>query len=194
MVASASNRAKGSIVNRFCSTTIGWLALVVVTLPSWAKGDMVLVEIMGGNLPSTIKITEPAIDRFNIWAGPGVNGVGLEQAEGFIINWKAGVAAEPASALEHYQVAFYVGCKTIPDDPRCLAEKPHLAYVVLYDYDRKAEAGFVYLPRFKEPWGDLNTSAIYHGNHVEGHWFHASDEWQSFLKPILEESVHGPRH
>ena len=178
-------------MNCFCRATIRLLTLLALTIPSWAKGDMVLVEIMGGHLPSTIKITDPKIDDFNIWAGPGVNGVGLEQADGFIINWKAGVAAQPRPGLEHYQVAFYAGCRTIPDDPKCLAEKPHLAYVVLYDYDRKAKRGFVYLPRFKEPWGELNCGSICRGTDnggIEGHWFHATDTWTSFVEPILDEA------
>jgi hypothetical protein len=176
-------------MNRFCSATFCPLTLLAVTIPSWAKGDMVLLEIMGGNLPSTIKITDPKIDDFNIWAGPGVNGVALEQAEGFIINWKAGVALEPEPEVENYQVAFYVGCRTIPDDPKCLAAKPHLAYVVLYDYDRKSKQGFVYLPRVKEPWwGNLNGGSIYRGG-IEGHWFHATDAWLSFVESILDKAT-----
>jgi hypothetical protein len=176
-------------MNCFCRATIRLLTLLALTIPSWAKGNMVLVEIIGGHLPSTIKITDPKIDDFNIWAGPGVNGVGLEQADGFIINWKAGVAAQPRPGLEHYQVAFYAGCRTIPDDPKCLAEKPRLAYVVLYDYDRKAKRGFVYLPRIKEPWGDLNCGSIYRGNDINGHWFHATDTWTSFVEPILDKAA-----
>ena len=179
-------------MRRLCNATIWLLTLLAVTIPSWAKGDMVLVEIMGGSLPSTIKITDPKINDFNIWAGPGVNGVGLEQAEGFIINWKAGVAAQPPNnwppEVEHYQVAFYAGCRTIPGDPKCLAEKPHLAYVVLYDYNRKSKQGFVYLPRIREPLGDLNCGSICRGNDIEGHWFHATDAWTSFAEPILDKA------
>jgi hypothetical protein len=63
----------------------------------------------GGKLSSTLKITNPEIGKFNIWAGPGVNGVGLEQAEGFIINWKAGVVPQPQPEVEHYQVSFADG-------------------------------------------------------------------------------------
>ena len=59
----------------FCGATIRLVTLLALTSPSWAKGDMVLVEIMGGHLPSTIKITDPKIEDFNIWAGQGVNGV-----------------------------------------------------------------------------------------------------------------------
>jgi hypothetical protein len=151
---------------------------------------MVLLEVMGGNLSSTIEITDPKIDDFNIWSGPGVNGAALAQAEGFIINWKAGVVPEPQPEVDHYQVAFYVGCRAIPDHPNCLAEKPHLAYVVLFDYDRKSKQGFVYLPRVKEPWwGNLNCGSICRGNGIEGHWFHAADAWLSFVEPILHEAT-----
>ncbi|HEY7391014.1 MAG TPA: hypothetical protein VH640_21030 [Bryobacteraceae bacterium] len=177
-------------MNRLCSATVCLLAFLTTSVPSWAKGDMVLIEIMGGNLPSTLKITDPRIDNFNIWAGPGVNSVGLEQAEGFIINWKAGMVQHRRPQVEHYQVGFYVGCRTIPDDPRCLAEKPHLAYVVLYDYDRQSKQGFVYLPRVEEPWwGGLNGSSIYRGNDIEGHWFYANDAWQNFVEPILGKAT-----
>ena len=176
-------------MNRPWTATISLLTLLAITIPSYAKGDMVLIEIMGGNLPSTIKITDPKINDFNIWSGPGVNGIGLEQAEGFIINWKAGVVPQPGPEVEHYLVAFYAGCRTIPDDPKCLAEKPHLAYVVLYDYDRRSEQGFVYLPRIEEPWAELNGGSIYHGHDIEGHWFHATDAWRSFVEPILARAT-----
>jgi hypothetical protein len=108
---------------------------------------------------------------------------------GFIINWKAGLAPQPRSEIEHYQVAFYVGCRTIPNAPKCLAEKPHLAYVVLYDYDGKSKEGFVYLPRIEEPWGNLNVGSIYHGNGIEGHWFRATDAWRRFVEPILDKAT-----
>jgi hypothetical protein len=75
-------------MNRFRGATF-CLTLLAVAIPSWAKGDMVLLEIMGGDLPFTIKISDPKIGDFNIWAGPGtsrmINGVTLESAEGFII-------------------------------------------------------------------------------------------------------------
>ena len=55
-------------MNRLCSPSIRLLTLLVLTILVWPKGDMVLVEIMGGHLPSTVKITDPKIDEFNIWA------------------------------------------------------------------------------------------------------------------------------
>jgi len=67
-----------------------------------------------------------------------------------------------------------------------------LAFVVLYDYDPKSKQGFVY-PGEKEPWGILNTNSVRRGNGIEGHWFHASNAWQSFVEPILNDSA-SPRH
>jgi hypothetical protein len=167
------------------------LAPIAVTVTSWAKGDLVFLEIMGGSLQSTIKITDHKIGDFVPWAGPGIDNPSLEQ-EGFIIDWKAGVASEPEAAVERHQVAFYVGCQTTVDDPRCIAEKPHLGYVVLYAYDPKTQAGFVYLPRIKELWwGNVNGGTIYHGSGIEGHWFHATTDWISFVQPILEKGSLG---
>ena len=64
----------------------------------------------------------------------------------------------------------------------------HLAYVVLYDYNRKSKQGFVYLPRIREPWGGLNCGSICRGNDIEGHWFHATGAWTSFAEPILDKA------
>jgi hypothetical protein len=174
-------------MNRLCRATVYLLTLLAVAIPSWAKGDMVLIEIMGGSLPSTIKITDPNINQFNIWAGAMANDAGLEQAEGFIINWKAGAVPKPQTEIEHYQVAFYAGCNSMPKDPMCRAEKPRLKYVVQYGYDGKSKQGFVYLPGFNETWGHLNGGSIYRGNSIDGHWFRASDAWLRFVQPILDK-------
>ena len=48
-------------MNRLCRATICLATLLAIRIPSRAKGDMVLIEIMGGNLPSTLKITDPKI-------------------------------------------------------------------------------------------------------------------------------------
>jgi hypothetical protein len=45
----------------------------------WAKGDMVLIELKGKALSAPIKITDAKIQEFNVWAGPGVNGSGLNE-------------------------------------------------------------------------------------------------------------------
>ena len=160
----------------------GLLASFAASAPLWAKGDTVLIEVEGATLSATIQITDPKIQEFNVWTGPSWGNI--EETEGFIIDWQARVAQPPAG-LSHYQVSFYAGCKTAPDDPSCLGEKPRLAYVVSYDYDGSSKRGFVYLPRYGEPWWEVNSQHIYRGNTIEGHWFLATDSWDRFVKPVI---------
>ncbi len=129
-------------------------ALFLLATLLWAKGDLVVVEVQGGALTTPLKITDPKIQDFNIWAGPGVNGATTKDAKGFIIDWQAGVAAHLPAVLQHYEISFYEGCR-IPND-WCRAEKPSLAYVVFYDYDPASQRGFVYLPGKGEPWYAMN--------------------------------------
>src|SRR5665213_229078 len=51
----------------------GLLVSLVVTPAMSAKGDMVLIEVKGGTLAEPIKIADPRISEFNVWAGAGVN-------------------------------------------------------------------------------------------------------------------------
>jgi len=164
------------------------LAVFIASSPVWAKGDMVVIEVKGGTLTSPLKITDPKIQEFNVWAGPGVNNTTLENASGFIVDWHAGVVAHPPAGVQHYEISFYVGCRT-PNDFVCLAEKPSLAYVVFYDYDPSSTRGFVYLPGKGEPWYVMNVRSIYHGEGVEGHWFQAADSWESFVRPIIAKAL-----
>ena len=162
--------------------TFGLLASFTMCAPLWAKGDMVLVEIKGADLKAPLKITDPKIQEFNIWAGPDASNT--EESEGFIINWRAGVVQQLPAGLQHYHVSFYAGCNTRPNDPECLAEKPRLVYEVSYDYDISSQQGFVYLPYFDEPGWDANAHAIYRGN-LEGHWFQATESWERFVRPLI---------
>ena len=50
------------------------LSSLALCAPLWAKGDMVLIEVKGGTLTAPLKIIDPKIQEFNVWAGPGVNG------------------------------------------------------------------------------------------------------------------------
>ena len=120
-----------------------------------------------------------------------MNGARLQDATGFIIDWKGGAVAEPPAGLRHYKVSFYAGC--LAAERNCRAELPRLAYVVAYDYDPASERGFVYLPRFAEPWFDLNCGSICHGPDVEGHWFKATEAWENFVRPIIASAVERSR-
>ena len=107
------------------------LAILIASGTLWGKGDMVLIEVKGGALRSPIRITDTRIQEFNVWAGPGVNHTTLENAKGFIIDWHSGTVSLPPSGLERYEVLFYAGCNSIPDDPQCLAEtQPRLRCVL----------------------------------------------------------------
>lgn len=163
-------------------------SLVVPAL--WAKGEMVLIEVKGATLPTPIRITDPKIEAFSPWAGPGVNGASVPNAEGFIVDWHAGIVsqqvAQPAPGLRHYEVSFYEGCRT-GNDPSCLAEKPRLIYVVSYDYDPSSPRGFVYLPGKDDPSYSINVRTIW--RQVEGNWFFATKSWDEFIRPVLEKAI-----
>src|ERR1700680_3946119 len=148
---------------------------------------MVLMESKGGPLTTPIKITDPQIQEFSVWAGPGVNGTGLPNATGFIVDWQKGVLAQPPAGLQHYEVSFYAGCRTVPNDPRCLAEPHSLVYVVFYDSDPSSKRGFIYLPGKGEASYWLNVHTILHG--VEGHWFFAADSWERFVRPLIANAL-----
>ena len=87
---------------------------LTVSVPLWAKGDTVLIEVKGETLSTPIKITDPKIEGFTPWAGPGVNGARVPDAEGFIVDWHSGVVTQHAAGLQHYEVSFYAGCRTAP--------------------------------------------------------------------------------
>jgi hypothetical protein len=165
--------------------TLGLLTSFTMCAPLLAKGDMVLIEIKGADLKAPLKITDPRIQEFNIWAGPGTSADGVEGTEGFIINWRAGVVQQLPAGLQHYRVSFYAGCNTRPNDPDCLAEKPRLVYEVSYSYAISSQRGFVYLHRFDEPGWDVH--GIYRGK-LEGHWFQATEEWEQFVAPIIRNA------
>lgn len=174
-------------MKRVSAVLFGLFVLSMVPTSSSAKGDMVLIEIKGKALTRPIKITDPRIQEFNVWSGPGVNHTTLENAQGFIIDWHSGTASPP-SGLERYEVSFYAGCNSIPNDPQCLAVKPSLAYVVSYDYDPSSKRGYVYLPRRGEPWFELNSGTIWHGSGIDGHWYLATDSWENFVRPLIAKA------
>ena len=161
----------------------GLLALLALPVLLWAKGDTVAIEITGGSLRAPIRATNPVIDQFNVWSGAGANAGTLETATGFIIDWHSGIVAEPPAGLRQYQVSFYAGCRAGSNEPGCADERPHLAYVVSYDWDPSSGQGFVYLPGSSDPRWQRNVTSIYRG--VEGHWFRAAQAWDRFVRPLI---------
>lgn len=135
-----------------------------------AKGPMVKISIAG--LASPLDITDPAISKFNPYAGPGVTVNGVEETTGFIVNWSAGIVAPPPENLRRYDVSFYVG---YPENG--------MAYIVKYVFDPSDSLGYVYLPGPSDPQFKLNR--MWHGHGLEGHWLPATPEWQAFVLPLL---------
>jgi hypothetical protein len=165
------------------------LLSLAVSAPLSAKGEMVLIEVTGANLPTPIRITDPKIEAFSLWAGPGVNGARVPNAEGFIVDWRAGVlsprAAQLTRGVQHYEISFYEGCRTSND--WCTQKQPRMVYVVSYDYDPASPRGFVYLPGKGDASYQLNIGTIW--RRVEGNWFFATASWEEFIRPVIDKAI-----
>ena len=143
-----------------------------------AKGATTRITIRGGGLQTPLAITDPRVlERFQIWAGPGVFVNQIEQTEGFVIDWKSGPIANPPDGLQHYEAVFYV---TEPNQPNATP-----AYVVTYAYDPSSRLGFVYLPGKGDSMYALNSRTMFHGHGYEGHWFHATPAWDAAVLALI---------
>jgi hypothetical protein len=151
------------------------LGLLIVSATALAKGEITRIEIRNDLFVSPLKITDPIIVKsFNIWNGPGVriNGepvhMNPKQEPGAFIDWPRGEVLARPKALQRYEVEFQVEGRL---------------YIVMYEFDPKAEDGYFYLPSSGDERGKSNGSLIYHG--VEGKWFHSSAEWERLLRPLI---------
>ena len=174
---------KSKIVLSACSLIL----LLIAHVPASAKGDTVKITVTDLKSGTTIESTDPAVRRFGVWEGPGTFVNGIAQNEGFIIAWSKGIVAAPVATLPRYEVKFYEGCK-MSESAACHSEEPSVAYVVTYTYDPAMKQGYVYLPGPREEYYDRNVWSIVRG--VEGKWFMASEEWQSFVVPLIAPSHH----
>ena len=151
---------------------LSMLPLLLVLVPDTvcAKARTSKITIKGTGITTPIEITDPKVlAGFRVWAGPGTSS---NEQESLIVNWSQGGDAERPSGLHRYEVSFYA---KVPEE--------RLIYVVFYEYDPSTEQGYVYLPKYTEEWGKLNTRTILHG--VEGHWFRASRAWESVARPLI---------
>jgi hypothetical protein len=168
------------------------LLFLLASVPLLAKGQLVLIELRGANLSAPVRITDAKIENFSPWAGPGTATNGVENTEGFIVDWQAGVVRPHGAGLQHYEVSFHVSCDTAAIDPRCLTKAPftmrmRLVYVVFYDYDPSSPRGFVYLPGKGSSFYYLNMGSIARG--CEGNWFLARDSWEDFIRPVMSKTL-----
>jgi hypothetical protein len=151
------------------------LAILIIHVPAFAKGDTVKITLTNLHSGTQMELTDyAAVRRFEVWGN-------------LIIDWSKGTVAAPTAALARYQVKFYEGCKISEYPKACHSEETSLAYVVTYVHDPLTKRGYVYLPAKDDEFVDVNVRSIYRG--VEGNWFVASEEWQSFVLPLIERSA-----
>jgi hypothetical protein len=160
------------------SATVAFSLLMMSTAPASlaATGRMLKITITGAGLTTPIEITDQKIREFSVWAGPGVEVNGVEQAEGFIIDWSKGVVAQRPAVLRDYEVSFYSNFRR---------SEGSIVYIVSYADDSSTGRGFVYLPGKADEWFKLNASTMFHGHGLEGNWFRATSAWESFVRPLI---------
>ena len=165
----------------------GALTLLMMSVPAplYAKGATVKITIKGAGLATPIEITDRTVRGFSVYAGPGVFVNGIEETEGFIIQWSKGIVAERPNGLQRYEVLFYEGCDI--GEWGCRSGDPSLSYVVLYDYDPSMDQGYIYLPGNVGELGNLN-GIRWHGHGYDGNWLRATSEWEKFARPLIAKA------
>ena len=168
---------------KIASIVFSLIAVLIIQATAFAKGDTVKITVTNLQSGMLMELADyAAVKRFNVWEGAGVNGAEVPYAKGFIADWSKLIIVVPSPALVRYQVKFYEGGK-FSDGPACHSEEPSLAYVVTYVYNPAMKQGYVYLPGKGDEFVDVNVRSIYRG--VEGEWFVASAEWQTFVLPLI---------
>ncbi len=168
---------------RTSALVLSILTMLIIPPALSAKGDTVKITIKGAGLTTPIEITERKIRDFRVWAGPGVGVNGIEQTDGFVIDWSQGTVAKRPSGLQHYEVSFYTKLS-----------KEGLVFVVSYEYDPSSKRGYVYLPGKGDEWYRLNTSTMFHGHGLEGNWFRATSAWENFVRPLIARARAADAH
>jgi len=120
-----------------------------------------------------------------VWAGPGICVNGVEQTEGFIIDWSKGVVGQLPAGLQQYEVSFYTGCRM--NEYGCRSSNPSLVYVALYAYSPSMNQGYIYLPGKTDEWFKFNRR-MWHGHGFEGNWAYATSAWESFVRPLIAKA------
>ena len=156
------------------------LVLVAFASPAMAKDETTRITIVGDSLATQIIITDPAIlGRFNVWSGPGtsgtVQGVAWKATEGFVIKSMTSVDDRP-QGLARYEVTFLVD--------RQNRDGHVMAYVIFYEYDARADRGYVYFPGRDDPQWRTNVFLILRD--LEGRWYPASRTWQDIVTPLIK--------
>lgn len=86
---------------RIFAAVVILLVMIMVPAPLPAKGKTTRIRITGPGLATAIEITDPKVlANFSVWTGPGTR---TNEAEGFLIVWSQGAAAEPPKEIPRYQ-------------------------------------------------------------------------------------------
>jgi hypothetical protein len=164
----------GGSMKTFLAAAFSFLLVALASVVLSAKGITTRVTVTGGDLANPIVLADPVLlHNFNVWAGPGVQANGVDENQGFIIDWSSGAVAEQPTVGSRYEVSFFVKHPNRRDE--------HLAYVVLYA--SHPSGGYVYLPGPADEWYRMNTGSIFRGR--EGRWFRATALWHGAVEPLL---------
>lgn len=162
------------------------LSALIGTLSLSAKGPTVKITVTGPRLPTPLATTDSRVGDFPVWSGPGVRVGGIEQTEGFIVDWKQGPVQALPDGLERYEVAFYTFCTGWRIG--CTAQEPWMVYVVLYAFSPQERQGYVYLPDRGDELFKFNT-AMWHGAAFHGKWLRATAAWEIFVRPLIAKGL-----
>jgi len=146
---------------------IAAITLSLLSTPASSKSQTVKLEIAGSELAAPLQIADPAIvNRFSIWGSPG-------------IDWSRGLVSAPRN-VERYTVTFHQAGR----EPM---HEWHRRYIVIYAIDADTGQGYVYLPGPED--GEVYKRNVFSiVRDVEGNWFHASQEWEESVRPLIEHA------
>ena len=152
------------------------LALLLTALNAPAKGRTlkIVIESVGSE---PVEITDK-VGQFGVWEGPGVTINGEPQMDGFIVEWRKGAATARPPGLERYRVSFFTGC--LPGEDFCRNPGARLTYIVLYEFDRSSNTGYVYIPSRLDEAYKINGPSIARLG-FDGKWFIATEAWRDFV-------------
>ncbi|HYJ40558.1 MAG TPA: hypothetical protein VEW08_07205 [Steroidobacteraceae bacterium] len=151
-------------------------------LVGFAKGNLVRIEVVGANLGAPLVVSDAdTLKQLFIWSGPGAGQpIGSPQSadSGSFIDWHTGIANDVPKGMDTYDVYFFCVFDTQKPDGS-------LTYSVKYAFDPSTNRGYIYLPGPREKNYGINVSTVFHD--VEGHWFNASNRWESLVAPLIRE-------
>jgi hypothetical protein len=160
------------------------LTTCALPLLGLAKGDLIRIEVVGANLGAPLVVSDAdTLKNLFIWSGPGAGQpIGSPQSadSGSFIDWYKGIVDDVPDGMNAYEVSFFcVFDKQSPD--------ARLTYSVKYAFDPSTNRGYIYLPGPSEKNYATNVSTVVHD--VEGHWFNASNRWESLIAPLIREQA-----